>query len=264
MKHFVILFTMKEAGELLTVRQLQDLLQVDRVTIYRMLKRGVLQGFKVGGQWRFRRDQIEAWLEQQGRRPAPAARVVSPPEGDMDSLSAPLPLSCVLPIQDIFAESLRIGAVTLDAKGAPLTHVSNSCAFCSLILATEEGRRRCVASWQAAAPAEFRPCHAGLLTRSAPVWVEGEQVATVVACQFAAPVEAGQSWQARLARLAEDLGLDQAHLEAAAARIPGATGEDLQRVAKLLHQVAQTFGEIGEERRNLVTRLQRIAEISHL
>ena len=50
---------------LLTTRQLQDLLQVDRITIYRMLSDGRLQGFKVGGQWRFSRHAIERWLQEQ-------------------------------------------------------------------------------------------------------------------------------------------------------------------------------------------------------
>lgn len=48
--------------DLLTTRQLQELLQVDRITIYRMLNDGRLQGFKVGGQWRFSRQAVELWL----------------------------------------------------------------------------------------------------------------------------------------------------------------------------------------------------------
>ena len=51
--------------DLLTTRQLQELLQVDRVTIYRMLNDGRLHGFKVGGQWRFSRQEIESWLKEQ-------------------------------------------------------------------------------------------------------------------------------------------------------------------------------------------------------
>ena len=50
---------------LLTTRQLEDLLQVDRVTIYRMLDDGRLQGFKFGSQWRFSREAIETWLRAQ-------------------------------------------------------------------------------------------------------------------------------------------------------------------------------------------------------
>jgi len=256
---------MKDLEGLLTVRQLQDLLQVDRVTIYRMLKRGTLQGVKVGGQWRFRRDQVEAWLEQRkGKEPQGPAEAALPAEGEWTPDASPLPLACVLPIQEIFAEALRLAAVTLDAKGVPLTPVSHCSALCTLILATDEGRRRCLASWQGARPGEFRPCHAGLLTLSAPVWVEGQQVATVVACQFAAPAGEGEAWQARLADLARQLGLDEGALQDAAGSIRTMPGEDLQRLTKLLHLVARTFGEIGEERRNLVARLRQIAAISQI
>lgn len=249
---------------MLTVRQLQDLLQVDRVTIYRMLKRGTLQGVKVGGQWRFRRDQVEAWLEQQEEPEARAPAEALLAEGEWTSEACPLPLSCVLPIQEIFAEAMRLAVVTLDAKGVPLTAVSNCSALCALILATDEGRRRCLASWQAARPGEFGPCHAGLLTLSAPVWVEGQRVAAVVACQFAAPMGEEEAWQARLAALAGQLGLDEGALQAEAGSIRVMPGEDLQRVSRLLQLVAQTFGEIGEERKNLVARLRQIAAISQM
>lgn len=255
---------MKGPEDLLTVPQLQDLLQVDRVTIYRMLKRGTLQGVKVGGQWRFRRDQVEAWLEQRKGAGVPAEAI--PPEGEegWTSDASPLPLSCVLPIQEIFAESLRLAAVTLDVKGTPLTPVSNCSALCALILATDEGRKRCLASWQAARPGEFRPCHAGLLTLGAPVWIEGQQVASVIACQFAVPAGEGETWQAHLTALASQLGLDKGTVLAAEASIRTMLGDDLQRLARLLHLVAQTFGEIGEERRNLVARLRQIAAISQI
>ncbi|MGD8518216.1 MAG: helix-turn-helix domain-containing protein, partial [Anaerolineae bacterium] len=55
---------MNTTDALLTTRQLQELLQVDRITIYRMLDDGRLEGFKVGGQWRFSRQAIDQWLEE--------------------------------------------------------------------------------------------------------------------------------------------------------------------------------------------------------
>lgn len=61
-----------------------------------------------------------------------------------------LPLSCIRAIRDIFAEALGVGVITTAAHGSPLTPVSNSCAFCNLVLASEEGRRRCEASWREA------------------------------------------------------------------------------------------------------------------
>ena len=60
---------MNDRDTLLTARQLQELLQVDRITIYRMLSDGRLEGFKVGGQWRFSRQAIQGWLKEQQANP---------------------------------------------------------------------------------------------------------------------------------------------------------------------------------------------------
>ena len=54
-------------ADYMTTKQLVELLQLDRTTIYRMLSAGRLPGFKVGGRWRFSRQEIEAWLRERGR-----------------------------------------------------------------------------------------------------------------------------------------------------------------------------------------------------
>ncbi len=46
-------------NELLTTKQIQDLLQVDRITVYRMLNDGRLKGVKIGNQWRFPQSEID-------------------------------------------------------------------------------------------------------------------------------------------------------------------------------------------------------------
>ncbi len=50
-----------------TVRQVADYLSVNARTVYRMAERGHLPAFKVGDTWRFRRGDIDAWIEQQQR-----------------------------------------------------------------------------------------------------------------------------------------------------------------------------------------------------
>jgi len=50
------------AEELLTIKEVADYLQVRRYTIYRLLANKKLPAFKVGGQWRFQRRMIDAWL----------------------------------------------------------------------------------------------------------------------------------------------------------------------------------------------------------
>jgi excisionase family DNA binding protein len=48
--------------DLLTTKQLQKLLQLDRTTIYRMLKNGRFTGVKGDNQWRFKYQDVEALL----------------------------------------------------------------------------------------------------------------------------------------------------------------------------------------------------------
>jgi len=50
------------AEELLTVEEVAGYLKIDRITVYRMLARKKIPAFKVGGQWRFYRKMIDAWL----------------------------------------------------------------------------------------------------------------------------------------------------------------------------------------------------------
>lgn len=251
--------------ELLTTRQLQDFLQVDRITIYRMLKDGRLEGFKVGGQWRFPRQAIERWLqERQADLDVPATPPVA---ADLKPSPEALPLSCIQAIQDIFAEALAVGTVTTALDGSPLTPVAHSCEFCDLILGTEAGLQRCRDSWQTtisqhgAAP-KPATCHAGLRYFCGQIEVQGEFVAATYAGQFLDAPPAGDEWTARIAELSTATGLDEQNLRRALARVAVLDAPREQQVSRLLHRVTTIFAEIGEERLNLLGRLRRIAEIT--
>ncbi len=58
--------------DVLTLRQLAEHLQLSERTIYRLLGRGQLPGFKVGGHWRFRRAVVDYWLDLRMGRLSPA------------------------------------------------------------------------------------------------------------------------------------------------------------------------------------------------
>ena len=250
--------------DLLTTRQLQDLLRVDRITIYRMLNDGRLRGFKVGGQWRFSQREIEAWLEEQqagpGQMPA-----FSPNEHPLPSTHV-LPMTCIQAIQAVCAEALEIAVVTAGLDGTPLDSVSNSCSFCNLILATEPGRQRCAESWRQQPDGQAHPCHAGLLYASLPISVHGQRVAITAACQFTSPGANGDdpSWQSHLPELAATLGLAEAELRAAKSSVRTIPAHNLLRISRLLRRVAETFAQIGQERMNLLGRLEKIAEMSRI
>jgi excisionase family DNA binding protein len=44
---------------LLTVREVSQLLRVQRPKVYELIKDGAIDGFKVGADWRIRRDSVE-------------------------------------------------------------------------------------------------------------------------------------------------------------------------------------------------------------
>ncbi len=53
------------SDEILTVLEVAALLKVADKTVYTMAQKGEIPAFKVRGQWRFRRTDIDTWIEQQ-------------------------------------------------------------------------------------------------------------------------------------------------------------------------------------------------------
>jgi excisionase family DNA binding protein len=258
---------MDELDALLTTRQLQEILQVDRITIYRMLDDGRLPGFKVGRQWRFRREAIEKWLQEQ--------RSDSEGSGASDSVDDPhhsaeaLSLSGFQAVQDIFAEALGVGTVITAVDGRPLTAVSNSCPFCDLILGTPSGRQRCMGSWRATATRsestpQINTCHAGLCYITGRIVVQGKPVAVTHAGQFLAKPPIDTEWSDRIIDLITTVGLAAGPLQNALARVPVLDLEMQARLVRLWNRIAATFSDLGEDRVGLLERLERIAQISQL
>lgn len=51
--------------EILTLKEVAEYLKLAEKTAYRLAAEGKLPGFKVGGSWRFKREDIDAWIEDQ-------------------------------------------------------------------------------------------------------------------------------------------------------------------------------------------------------
>jgi excisionase family DNA binding protein len=51
--------------ELMTIDELAGYLKVSRRTIYDWLKHNKIPALKLVGQWRFQRERIDAWMQQQ-------------------------------------------------------------------------------------------------------------------------------------------------------------------------------------------------------
>ena len=54
----------------MTVKQIARYLQMDEHTIYRLARKGIIPGFKLAGQWRFKRDLVEKWIDEKSNEKA--------------------------------------------------------------------------------------------------------------------------------------------------------------------------------------------------
>lgn len=245
-------------SELLTVKEVQDLLKIDRITVYRMLKDGRLTGAKIGHQWRFPRDEIDALLAG-----------THPTRGDDVPALTPqaLPLHCVQMIQNVFSDVAQVASVTTGPDGEPLTEFSNSCAFCNLIMSSEEGRRGCVASWrrlseQRDSRPQYATCHAGLQYARGRIELNGQLVAMIIAGQYYTTAPDPEEEAARIAALAEKYDINPRDLAEAARCLPVLEERKRAQMGDWLEKVARTFEDIGRERAELISRLRTIAAMS--
>lgn len=49
--------------EILTIQEVATYLKLNEKTAYRLASEGKLPGFKVGGSWRFKSEDIAVWIE---------------------------------------------------------------------------------------------------------------------------------------------------------------------------------------------------------
>jgi len=53
-----------EEKEIMTVKQVAKYLQMDEHTIYKLARSTQIPSIKIAGQWRFKKDLIDRWIEE--------------------------------------------------------------------------------------------------------------------------------------------------------------------------------------------------------
>jgi len=242
--------------DLLTAREVQDLLKLDRITIYRMVQDGRLRGVKVGQQWRFAREEVERMAG--GKRPASAAPV--PADNG-------LPVHCIQTIQDLFSDVSTIGSLFVGMDGAAITQVSHPCRFCQLILSTLSGRQACQQSWRDYAQnsrSSYMTCHAGLQYVGAPVSDRGEQIGLFISGQFYLHAPEPAEENQRIQRLADEHGIPFETLKQAAASIPVIEPAQRSALEAWPFSASRAIQSILRERAGFMNRLQQIASLTQI
>jgi len=54
--------------DIMTIKEVAAYLKLTEKTAYRLAAEGKIPGFKVGGSWRFRRNEIEKWIDRQTKK----------------------------------------------------------------------------------------------------------------------------------------------------------------------------------------------------
>jgi excisionase family DNA binding protein len=245
---------------LMTTKQVQDLLKIDRVTVYRMLNDGRLKGVKIGNQWRFPQNEIDRLMGENK-----VANETEPASKELTDF----PADCVQKVQEIFAGIIGIGAVTVTLQGDALTEPNYSNPFCKLMLSNPSGRLACQASWRKIAmrttgEPPFQICHAGLCYQRSIINIDDQPAAWLVAGQFFINPQEPDQESERLEQLANKHDIPVSLLNDAASKIPVLKKYQQDQVQEWTPRVANTITSILCERSDLMNRLQRIADLSNI
>ena len=256
-----------------TAKDVQQLLQVDRSTVYRMAEDGRLPAVKVGKQWRFPADQLQQWLGSQvdvsTQLPIAQEDGLNPaiePYGATD-LARMLPLECVQLIQDSHAELLGVMLVVTDLEGKPVTEPSNPCGLFSAISGQPQAIQRCISSWHDLGQLlniepVFQRSHLGLLCARGLIRVGNELPGMVVAGCIAP-----QEWPPSAAELEMMVAEFNVRPEVLAGRLDQVhclNEEEQVRVLSSVQKVANIVAHIIQERLVLLGRLDGIANLARL
>lgn len=211
---------------LLTSKQVQEIFQVDRSTIYRMAEDGRLPAVKVGRQWRFPADRVESLLG----RPGETARIVPETTAPTPALlDAFLPRDTAQAVADLAADLFGVMAVVTDMTGRALTTVSNPCGYFTAVYDSVYSPDRCSDGWRRLGEEidlepQFLPSHLGFLCARSFIRI-GTNLAGMVIVGGVAPqtwpppteeiaavsAETGTSESAILAHINEVYWIDQPH-----------------------------------------------------
>lgn len=246
--------------ELLTTREVQSLVRLNRVTIYRLIRDGEFPAIKIGGQWRFPRKAIEAWLSGQSS-PQPSCHhnetkeIKKPP-----ALSEILAHSELKPVLKAFADATGVSVFVIDDRDDLLTDCIECNPFCCAIHKTPIGLQECLDIWKqpVLSDGEMLTCHAGLHYLAAAINVGGEPIARVLMGPFLADEAHLHAIQQALPALAERLESDPVHLWNSLHNVQQIGPEQAGLLGRLLSRVINAIAQLAYERSTATQRLHQI------
>jgi excisionase family DNA binding protein len=159
---------------LLTALEVQELLHIDRSTVYRMAEDGRLPAIRVGRSWRFPADRIEALLDSGQADGASGSPAPTPTQSlgtgtpalsvipaaafepgadpvDLDATATPDPTlntAAASAAVEVAADLLGVMMVVTDMHGRPVTDVANPSTWFSAHADSPDVLDACVTEWR--------------------------------------------------------------------------------------------------------------------
>jgi len=237
-----------DAGEaarsslLLTTRDVQRLIKVDRSTIYRMAESGRIPAVKVGRQWRFPASRLRDWLHNGGGT-LPGSR---PAAGELPALAGS---GAVQAVADLLAESTGTMVVVTDLAGMLLAEVARPCGLFRALHAYPGVMEHCVRGWEQMAAGldlapRWQPTPLGFLCARS-LFRVGDRLGGMVLAGGVAP----ETWPpppTESRQLAEALGVPWDLFHEHLAEVYRLAEEPRDRVLRLLPRVATLVSYLAE------------------
>ncbi len=245
---------------LLTTKDLQELINVDKSTIYRMAEDGRLPAVKVGRQWRFPAEQIADMLG--GNVATPATPPPSGATGELAQLLVPETADAVV---DLVADLFGIMAVITDMAGRPITEVANPNGYFQVIHSQPGAVEKCAQGWRelgedGGLESRFKPSHLGFLCTRTFIRVGNELVGMLIVGGIT-PKE----WppdEEFFATVAAELGVDPAQLAAHADETYYVDDGRQQWILGLLPRISDLISRLAAARNQLLDKLDAIAALA--
>jgi len=238
----------------LTTKQVQNLLTIDRITVYRMLQDGRLKGIKIGNQWRFSQSEIDRLLN--------GFTVTN--DAETDNI---FPVHCVQTIQNLYSSVSKTSGLVVDQNGKQVTEISKNCDFCKLIQSSPSGLEACKSSWESfvTQPSKDKltfTCHAGLNYFGSVIMNKNKAQGMFLSGQFRFEKNKSEDAIERCKKLSKQHSLDFDALENAFKKVQIISHEQEEYLIDQPKAAATAVESILTERIAFADRLQKIANLT--
>ena len=98
----------------LTTEEVLEYLQVNLRTVYRLIKGGKIPAVRVGRQWRFRKSDIDSWLQSQRPGSSPAPATATPRRAASNGRARVLVVDDEEGIRDLLLKTLQLAEYEVD------------------------------------------------------------------------------------------------------------------------------------------------------